>query len=630
MEALTSANSSGPSVRNSRVAELLAALILRPDPRLWCAGVVLGAAGTAVIGANSAILNERGVFVSLRTGGCVGLAVLALLVFWRGSHPRLGWLLLLLAYVFELAALTASHSPIPFAIGRITIPLAIVLTVYVCFAYPTGRVGDNARAVSLMKAGAAVTALGLADVLVSRTPTIAGPFTRCSPGGCPSNPLQIFELGAGPGRALSATLVAATGAFLVAAAALTLLRMVNASRLQQRSLMPLFAWTVLASLGYGFFIVVRVIDEHAALLTAAAVVVAAIIAAMPLAIGLAIGRGRMFSMAALEHVIADLGEYPSLDTLERVTAHAFADPTLKLMFWRPSVGRYVDIAGRFIEPSEIEPGRQVTRFGGDEESVLAVVHDGVLSQDPDVMEAAGAAIRLVVENARLHGDLSKSVAEIEASRKRVASAADQERRRIEQDLHDGAQQDLIALRIKLHVLEEQAATDSAAVARGLAEAGRRVEHALVQIRNLAKGVYPSALGDLGLSYALAAMIRDAPMDVSLHVDVTGRFVPEVETAVYFCCFEGLQNIAKHCGAGARVDLRVSERHGALDFVLSDTGPGFDPTQARGTRGLTGMRDRLEAVGGELVISSSPGVGTSLFGHVPRDSGTAEPDNAFAE
>jgi signal transduction histidine kinase len=243
-------------------------------------------------------------------------------------------------------------------------------------------------------------------------------------------------------------------------------------------------------------------------------------------------------------------------------------------------------------------------------------HDPVLADERDVLEAAGSAVSLAHDNARLTADLDMSIEELEASRKRLASAADQERRRIEQDLHDGAQTGLIALRIKLGLLEELAAEDPASVALGLADAAKQVDIALAQIRNLAQGIYPTALRDLGIARALSVVARESPITVALHADLRRRFPPDVETAVYFCCVEALQNVAKHCGPGARASVTLADRPDGLEFLIADNGPGFDPATITPTHGITGMRDRLGAVGGTLTITSTPRRGSTLTGRVP--------------
>jgi signal transduction histidine kinase len=585
-----------------------------------CAGVVGLCAAAGVIAINSPIVDRPALFVTLRSVFVPGLVAVALVAQGRGSGRRLTWLLLAVAFAFALTGLTGANAEIAFAIGRLAIPPAVVLVVYLCLAYPTGRI-ENPR-VSILVSGVAavVLALDVATMLLSTAPPVAGPFVRCAGAECPANPLAIVHLGDGASNALSVALALAITVMLAIAAIIVALRAVVASRLQRRSLAPLFAWTVLAAVGYGFFIAVRAINDQASLLTPASVTVAAIIAAMPLAIALGMARGRVFAMSALERMIGELDGNTGLAELQGTMSRAFADPNLRLLFWRPSLQEYVDVNGRSVELSSIGPAQQITRFGPPGEGLGAALHDPVLTEDRDVLEAAGTAIRMALNNSRLQTDLTASISELEASRKRVARAADDERRRIEQDLHDGAQQDLIALRIKLHVLEEQAAEDPQAMAPGLADAGRRVDAAIAHIRNLAHGIYPSELRDLGLPTALAAVARSSPIEVVLRADLHRRFAPEVETAVYFCCVEALQNVTKHCGVDTRVRLTLSERPDGLQFVLSDNGPGFDPALVGATHGMTGMHDRLEAIGGELAISSSAGNGTTVRGQVPVGTG----------
>jgi signal transduction histidine kinase len=225
-------------------------------------------------------------------------------------------------------------------------------------------------------------------------------------------------------------------------------------------------------------------------------------------------------------------------------------------------------------------------------------------------------VTLAVENARLRSRLTAATRALKDLRKRVAMAADQERRRIERDLHDGVQGHLVAVQIQLQLVEELAEKDPRALRPGLAEASELLQAAIDQTRNLVQGVYPTTLRDLGFASALTAAAHEMPVEVTIQADLQRRFTPEVENAVYFCSVEALQNVAKHCGPGARVHVILSDRSGALDFVLADNGPGFDPELAPTTHGLSGMRDRLEVIGGELAISSSPDSGTTINGHVP--------------
>jgi signal transduction histidine kinase len=571
-------------------------------------------AATLVIGINSPIVDRPAVFVTLRTFACLGVLAIALVMAVRGAGGAMPALLIATAAALALTGLTGADAGLPFAIGRIAVAAAVLLVVYVCSAYPTGHVEDPLVRRLILAAAAATAVILAANMLLSNVPPVAGPFVRCSGSACPPNPLNVITLGPGPSNGLSIALALVTAATMVVAAAIVARRGVRATPLLRRSLAPLLTWAGLAAVGYGFFVTVRAVNDHAHLLGAAAVTVVAIIAAMPVALAWGIARGRLFAMAALERMIAALEEESNLAGLQQTMSKAFADPTLQLLFWDPSRNGYVDVDGHVVDVSRVGPERKVARVAHNGENVAAVVHDPVLADD--VLEAAGAAARLARDNARLQTNLSASIRELDASRQRVARAADEERRRIEQDLHDGAQQGLIALRIRVQLLEEVATRDPQALAPALAKVGERLQTTLDEIRDLAHGIYPSALRDLGLPYALADVVRGLPVQVVLHAQVHRRFAAETEAAVYFCCVEALQNVAKHCSPSARAELSVFERPDGLHFVLSDDGPGFDRALLTTSHGITGMRDRIEAVGGRLAIRSACGCGTTVAGRVP--------------
>jgi signal transduction histidine kinase len=224
---------------------------------------------------------------------------------------------------------------------------------------------------------------------------------------------------------------------------------------------------------------------------------------------------------------------------------------------------------------------------------------------------------LVLENLRLEADLR-------ASRTRIVAAADSERRRVERDLHDGAQNRLIALRVKLRLLEEADDADATTRARLVHELEADAEAALDDLRSLVRGIYPPLLVDRGLRDALAWAARSAPIETTLDVEGLRRYAPDVEATVYFCCLEALQNAAKHAGDAAQATVRVREIGADLVFDVSDDGPGFLPAGAAQSGGLTNMRDRAGAAGGTLEITSAPGAGTLVRGIVPTTSPLAAP------
>jgi signal transduction histidine kinase len=221
---------------------------------------------------------------------------------------------------------------------------------------------------------------------------------------------------------------------------------------------------------------------------------------------------------------------------------------------------------------------------------------------------------LVLRNAQLTAELRATIDELRASRRRLVEAQDAERRKIERNLHDGAQQQLVALAIQLGQLEESA--DDPAYVRALAPRLRAdLRAALNDLRDLARGIYPPLLAEQGLITALRAQAAKAGMPVRIEADGVGRYPPDTESTVYFCALEALQNIAKHAAA-EQATVRVSGSDGSLRFAVTDDGAGFAVASASTGSGLQGMSDRLAALGGTLDIRSQPGQGTTITGWLP--------------
>jgi signal transduction histidine kinase len=218
---------------------------------------------------------------------------------------------------------------------------------------------------------------------------------------------------------------------------------------------------------------------------------------------------------------------------------------------------------------------------------------------------------LVLQNVKLLEDLR-------ASRARLVAAQDEERRRIERDIHDGAQQQLVALAVKVQLVDRAMQTDVAAASRLLAEMGEEAQDALDTLRDLARGIYPPLLADEGLLAALRAQARKSPLDVEIRADGVGRYPRDVEATAYFSCLEALQNASKYSGAGS-VAVSLTDARGGLSFEIGDDGRGFDPTATPRGSGLQNIADRLDALGGDLRIVSAPGDGTRLIGWIPVEA-----------
>jgi signal transduction histidine kinase len=226
---------------------------------------------------------------------------------------------------------------------------------------------------------------------------------------------------------------------------------------------------------------------------------------------------------------------------------------------------------------------------------------------------------LVLKNVGLTSDLQARLDDLRASRQRLVAAQDGERRRLERDLHDGAQQHLVALKVKLGLLEMLATRDPEKAKATVVELKHDADEALETLRDLARGIYPPLLADKGLAAALQAHARKATLPVQVEADGIGRYPQETEAALYFCTLEALQNVQKYAHAqAARVTLTQAD--GQVRFAVADDGAGFDlATTARGA-GLQNMADRLDALGGEISIDSGAGRGTKLTGSIPVAGG----------
>ncbi|MBL7494529.1 GAF domain-containing sensor histidine kinase [Frankia sp. AgW1.1] len=251
------------------------------------------------------------------------------------------------------------------------------------------------------------------------------------------------------------------------------------------------------------------------------------------------------------------------------------------------------------------------------------------TEDPRFSEAEdrllaelGTRLGTVLHNRQLDANLREALVdlrrvndELRVSRARLVAAADAERRRIERDLHDGAQQQLVSLAIGLRLVRDLVTEDTAAAEELVDEMAEQVQAAISEVRSLAQGIYPPLLRSTGLTEALRAAATRSPLGVRLRTDGVGRHAADVEAAVYFCCLEALQNAAKHA-AGSEVEIVLAERESTLVLSVTDNGPGFDPRLVAAGAGQTNMRDRIGAIGGTITVESAPGAGVRIHASVP--------------
>ncbi|HKP21101.1 MAG TPA: histidine kinase [Thermoleophilaceae bacterium] len=535
----------------------------------------------------------------------------------RTPHRRFGILLLLAGAGWFLSTLSESDVSLVYSVGRVASWFVELELIYLVLSFPAGRVTGRLDRSIVVAAALLVVLVYLPTAPLDRDFPVPSPYTSCD-SGCPDN--AFFVLSSEPGAIDSVIrpLRDSLAALLFLVVTLRLAGRVRVStRLMRKTLNPVLAVAVLRFACAALFLVVRRVNEHGTGVDVVGWCAALGLPAMAAAFLAGLLRWRLFVAQALQSLGLKMRDGRGSATLQSTLADALGDPSLRLFYRVPlGEGTWLDADGVRVAVPEPGTGQLVTTVeGGGGEAIAAIVHDEALRGHDELIEAVAGYARITIDNMRLYAEVEASLAEARDSRARIVASADRERRKIERDLHDGAQQRLVALRIKLELAEEALRQDPKAGLARVQALGAEVEQTLEEIRALAHGVYPPLLSDQGLGEALRAAARRAALPATVSVDGVGRYPPEVESAVYFCCVEALQNAAKHAGDDANVSVSLAEDD-RLRFEVRDDGTGFDPVAARDGTGLTNMRDRVSAVGGDLELSAAPGEGAAVIGSVP--------------
>jgi signal transduction histidine kinase len=531
----------------------------------------------------------------------------------RPPFARFGVLLVGLGLLWFVATLSGSPDPVVFSVGRIGAWCAEAAIVYVVLAFPSGRITERVDRVLAGAMAANVLLLYLPTALLVNEYPAPTPYTTCVES-CPANAFDV--VGSQPAFVEDVVyplreLVVIT---ITIAVALRLgARLRAATPVLRRTLEPVLLAAIFRVAALGGAVFARRLDLDDRALQVAAWVIALGLTIMAFAFLLGVVRWRLFLAGAMQSLATRLPGHAQPEQLRDALAEAFDDPSIEIVYWLDD--GWADAQGRPFVPPPAESGQWLTEVRDDGARVGAIVHDAGLRNDDAFIATATSYALMTLDNQRLAAQARGLLHEVSESRARIQATADDERRRIERDLHDGAQQRLVALRIKLELEAEEVDREDATRAATLRRLGEDVEEAIDEVRSLARGIYPAALADRGLVEALRAAALRSPLPTTVLAAGVGRYSREIETTAYFCCLEALQNAAKHAhGAGAAV-IDLSDT-GTLRGEVRDDGAGFDvPATPRGS-GLVNMRDRLSAVGGELAIVSSPGKGTRILIAIP--------------
>ena len=519
------------------------------------------------------------------------------------------------AFVGVLYILQSSANSWLFTIGLFWEKVFGLCTYVLILAFPTGRLDRPAKIVLLV---------GVVGVLVSST-AIQLLLPQLGAGGsisscrslCPRNEIAVTS-----DPALAADLFElfryAVLALALAVAGLIIHRFLTGTPPRRRALAvgtPVALLFLVCEILYQLLGIVGA--EDSALYDIVSWVFVAARAGVWYGFLFALIAAELFAARTMKRLVEESLHRPSRHELELMLREPLGDPRLRLHFLDQS-------AKAAAEPWAIEagPGRELTVVRRDSTPAVAIDHDAQLSDDPELLSVAGAVALLAAENAQLDAGWRSALQELRASRARIVKAGDAERRKIEQNLHDGVQQRLIRTRIDLELARESAVSNPQLLNTRLQQIGGSIEETLDELREVAHGVYPPVLVDWGLEYALKRIRAHSGASLTIDAAPISRQLPEIESAVYYCCLEAIQNAGKHGGAAVRITVTVRQHASDLSFEITDDGPGFDPSAVNGGAGLQNMRDRIGAVDGRLTITASPGTGATIAGTVPLQTRSA--------
>jgi signal transduction histidine kinase len=532
----------------------------------------------------------------------------------RGGEIRFGRALLIGGFFWSLSALTASPGSLAYSVGHVSQWLAELAAAYLLLSYPSGVLRSSAQRGLFLGAALLAGLLFLPTVLVGQFPH-PSPWSTCS-SICPRN---VFSLRESTPVVVSHLVLPVREVLLVVLFAAIAVAVMQRARRARPLLGQFYAPLAVAAIVQTVvFVVYFPLRAAAPSSTVVSVVSWIFVLSIP-AIGLVCGAGRLDrrvqTATALERMARRLRDNADAAEVRVALAEALKDPSLRILHSLPDDSRaWVDEAGSPVEPADADPAQRVTHIssGGWR---IAIVHDASLADSRELVRTTGSYALARLEMSRLTDELGDSLRDLAESRASRLTAEQDARQKIERDLHDGAQQRLVALRVKLGLAASALADRDPAGAEMLHSLEADVDATIDEVRALARGIYPPLLARTGLRDALRSASRGAGLPTTVRANGLGRYEADIETTVYFACSEGLQNAVKHARAATGVTISVWQLEG-LHFEVRDDGVGFDPPTTPYGTGLSNLSDRLAAVGGTITIQSAPGQGTVLAGTIP--------------
>ena len=538
-------------------------------------------------------LGEPLVVATLANWLTVSYVLCGLFAWWRRPDSRFGVLMVGAGFANFISTLSATTNDVTFTLGQALDFLPPVLFLHVFLAFPSGRLR-----------GPLERLLVVAAYFAAVIPQV----TRMALGGTgPNNLLEIYVNEEAAAHTLRVALLTMSGVCL-AGVGLLLLRRWRIDRPLRRSqvlLVDVFA--------LGLVMIACLYLSHVFNVSAVQEIRWATFATLGLApiVFLSALLSARLARSGLGDLLLELRTEPQPPDLRNALARALRDPSLELAYWLPDFEVYVDLDGQPVQVRDVA-GRATTPIDRHGAHVAALIHDPALKDEPELLDSVRAAAGIALENARLHAELRARLEELRGSRARILEAAHNERQLLERNLHDGAQQRLIALSLNLSLLEERIDGDPE-IRAGIDQARREIAASLGELREIARGIHPAVVSGHGLSVGLEQLAARAPVPVELRVEVEGRLPEPLEVVAYYVVSESLANVAKHAqAASAQVD--VLKQDGLLVLEVVDDGVGGADSE-RGS-GLRGLADRVETLDGRMRVWTPRGGGTRVRAEIP--------------
>jgi signal transduction histidine kinase len=573
--------------------------------RLSAIGLGAAAAGLALVPllATSDWSHDRGLWIALDLVIGYGFAGVGLFAWYRRPDNLVGPLMVVTAFAWYISIFERTDPPLLWSIGLVLEKLFVVTALHLVIAFPSGRLERRFDRWLMAFAYVVVTVGFIPAALVSDTTGS-------------QYPENVFAVTSDPGFAntwLNGLALTGVGIFVLVIARLVQ-RWLRASPPLRRVITPVFLAGIALQLILGTVLLMGVFDVgshhlHQDLFYSALIPFGLV----PYMFLIGLLKGKVLRGSGLGELVHRLGPGVGRGELRAALADALGDPSVELAYWLPDSEQYVDAEGRAVPQPESHPGRGVTEVSKEGRRIAAIVHDPALLEDPELVHAAGAAAALALENERLEAELRAKVEELRQSRRRLVDVGLSQRRQLERDLHDGAQQRLVSLALTLRMARERLGPDSDEARRLLERSSVEREETLKELRELARGIHPAVLSDRGLGAAVEALAHRAPLPVELGSLPDGRFPEQVELAAYFVVSEALTNVAKYASA-SHASIAMVQDNGHLLVEVSDDGVGGAELD-RGT-GLRGLAARLESIEGRLDVESEPGRGTAVRATIP--------------